>query len=167
MSHIQDNRFHAWSKNESFCSICSFQWSFKFFDKSFQLKCLSLHKCHISRYLYFCIFCIIVLLFYMDCFNFRVWHIWFVVYIWILVCYDFASGGISLLHLLRETRICLRLSSTFPLWPWQWASPHQPSHLGSEQTTMSMTDYSCYCHYDDYFSGSELQCWPMIIKSLP
>ena len=85
-------------------------------------------------------------------------------YIMIIVYYDFALCSIWFFLLLRDTRICLRLTCT--LWSRCWASPHQPSHLGSGQTTMSTTDMSCYCHCDDYSSGRELQCPLTMIKSL-
>ena len=80
--------------------------------------------------------------------------------------YDFTLCGIWLFHLLRNTRICLRLSCAF-WWPRCWASPHQPSHLDSGQTMMSTTDASYYHHCNNYSSGKELQCQLRILKSLP
>ena len=60
-----------------------------------------------------------------------------------------------------------RLFCAFLLWPGCQASPHQPCHLGSGQTTTSITDKSCYCHCNDYSSDGELQCRLMIIESFP
>ena len=50
---------------------------------------------------------------------------------------------------------------------WLLASPYQPSHLGSRQTTASLIDSSCYHCCNDYSSGWELQCQPTIIMLLP
>ena len=111
-----------------------------------------------------CIFCIRINLpvILSNWLNFGFWtHI---VYIWIIVCYVFAFCGIWLALLLRMP---FRLFCTFLLWPVCWASPHRPSHLCSGQTTMSTIDLSCYCCCNDYSSGRELQCQPMIMISFP
>ena len=46
------------------------------------------------------------------------------------VCYSFATCGICVSLLLRDTGVYLRLFCVSLLWPWCWASPHWPSHLG-------------------------------------
>ena len=76
----------------------------------------------------------------------------------------FAFCSIWLVLLLR---LSFRLFSTFLLQPGCHASTHWPSHLGPVQTTMSTANTSCHCHCNDYFSDRELQCWLMIIISLP
>ena len=96
----------------------------------------------------------------------QIWPLWFIVYIWIIVCYDFSSWGVSLSLLLRDTRIGLRHFYT-PLWLWWWMFHHLPIHLGLVQATVSTTDVSCYHHYNDYSSGREHQCQLTIIKSSP
>ena len=58
----------------------------------------------------------------------------------------FAYCGIWLVLLLR---ISCMLFCAFLLWSRCRASPQQSGHLGSEQTTLSTTDASCYCHYDN------------------
>ena len=119
-----------------------------------------------SSYLHLCIFCIRVLLFFIVCFDLRVWSLWFVVYIRIIVNLNFASGSICLSLLLRDTDIFHRRSCTFLLWPWHWVSPNQSSHLGIKQKLMPTTNTSCYCYCDDYFFDGEVQCWLTTIKPL-
>ena len=113
--------------------------------------------------LHFCIFCVRVLLFFINCFNIRVLSLLFIVYIQIVVCYSFASSSICLFLLLRDTGVCLRLSCA-SLWQRCQASSYWPSYLDSVQTILSTTDMSCYHHCDDYFSVGELQCWLTIMN---
>ena len=113
---------------------------------------------------HFCIFCIRIYppLLLSIWLNFRFWPL--IVYIQIIVWYVFALCGICLSLLLR---VSFRLLCTFLLWPGCQASLHWPSHLGSGQTTMSTTDMSCYCYYNNCSSGRELQCQLMIMVLLP
>ena len=121
-----------------------------------------LTKCPVLRYLHFCIFCDGVFLYF--CLTkwliLRFWPL--IVYLWIIVCYDFAFCDIWLFLL---QRIYIRLFCTF-WWLRCWVSPHWPSHLGSGQTTTSTTDMSCYHHCNHYSSDQECQCQLTIIKSL-
>ena len=89
----------------------------------------------------------------------------FVVYVWLVVYYEFAFCGICLFLLPRDIGIGIRLSCAFWLWPCCQASPHGPSNLGSGQTMVSPTGMCCYFHCYDNFSGWELQCRLIVIES--
>ena len=86
------------------------------------------------------------------------------VHIWIVVCYVFAFCGIWLVLLLR---VLFRLFCIFLMLPGYWASPYQPSHVGSGKTMKSPIDSGCYHHCHNYSSDGELQCQPTITMSLP
>ena len=53
------------------------------------------------------------------------------------------------------------------LAPGCQASPHQPSHIGSMQTTMSTANVSCYCHCNDYSSDRDLYCHNGLCWAVP
>ena len=116
----------------------------------------------ISWYFYFYIFWIRILLPLLLCIwlNFR--FLSFIVYVKIVVCYDFVLYGIYLLPFLV---ISFMLYQAFLLWPGCWASLYCLCHLGCGQKATSTTDTSCYCHCDDYSSDRPLQCW--LTKILP
>ena len=117
----------------------------------------------ISGHFHFCIFCIRIYLplLLSIWINFRFWP--FIVYIQIVVFYDFAFCSIWLLLLLG---ISFRLCHAFFLWPGCQLSPCEPCHVGSGQTIMSTSDTSYNCHCSNYSSDEELQCQLMIILSL-
>ena len=88
----------------------------------------------------------------------------FIIYVRIAVYYVFTFCGIWVILLLR---INLRLFYTFLLWCGCQVSHHWSGHLCSGQTMSSTTNASCYCHCNGYSSSRGLQCWLMIIISIP
>ena len=99
-------------------------------------------------------------LFYLDCFELRVWSLWLGVYIWIVVCYDFGCPSCwGALGFVSGSSMCpcYGLGVRCPLTSIAILA------LGRKQ--LSINDMSCYHHCSNYSSGRELQCGLMIIKS--